>query len=146
MGTISRQDIEQKKKFLKRYKKNKNCITRLEEKLNTLTDRIESTKSPNFSGMPRGNNPVDIADLISDKSDLENRIARLKKKGQIFKTEILEAIDSLDDSRYCEVLEGFCIDCKTIDEIAEDIGYSSRWTYDLYSEAIIELICSEKVQ
>lgn len=146
MGTISRQDIEQKKKFLKRYKKNKNCIARLEEKLDTLTDRIESAKSPNYSGMPRGNNPVDIADLISDKSDLENRIARLKKKGQIFKTEILEAIDSLDDTRYCDVLEGFCIDCKSIDDIAEDMGYSPRWIYDLYNEAIAELVHSEKPQ
>ena len=85
METISRQDIELKKKFLKRYKKNLNCIARLEEKLNTLTDRIESTKSPNFSGMPRGSNPVDIADLISDKTDLENRIARLKKKVKLLR-------------------------------------------------------------
>jgi hypothetical protein len=146
MENINGQDIKNKKKFLKRYRKNLNCITRLEEKLNILTDRLESAKSPNYSGMPRGSNPVDIADLISDKTDLENRISRLKNKGKVFKAEIFEAIDSLDDSRYCEVLEGFCIDCKSIDDIAEDMGYSSRWTYDLYSEAIIELIRSEKVQ
>jgi predicted DNA-binding protein YlxM (UPF0122 family) len=96
--------------------------------------------------MPRGSNPVDIADLISDKTDLEDRIARLKKKGKKLKAEILEAIDSLDDTRYCDVLEGFCIDCKSIDEIAEEIGYSPRWVYDLYSEAIEELIRSEKLQ
>lgn len=146
MENINGQDIKQKKTFLKRYRKNKICIARLEEKLYILTERIQSAGSSNFSGMPRSNNPVDTSDLISDKVDLEKRIERLKIKGKKIKAEILEVIDSLDDSRYVDVLEGFCIDCKSIDDIAEEIGYSSRWTYDLYSEAIAELVRSEKQQ
>lgn len=141
------QEIKSKKRFLKRYRINLACIDRLEEKLTLLDERIKSAKSPNYSGMPRGGTPVTIAELLSDKMDLEKRIDRLKNKGRVIKGQILEEIDSLEDPRYCEVLEAFLIECKDMDEIAEDMGYSTRWVYDLYSEAIEELtLNSEKVQ
>jgi DNA-directed RNA polymerase specialized sigma subunit len=86
--------------------------------------------------MPRGSTPVDISDLISDKTDLETRIARLKQKGKMFKDEIIEKIDDLDDVKYAEILESFMIDCKSLEDIAEDMGYSTRHIERLYSEAI----------
>ncbi len=134
------QEIENKKRSLKRYRKNVACIGRLEEKLNLLEQRITSVKSPNYSGMPRGGQPVTIEELLSDKVDLEKRIKRLKNKSKNLKDEILEEIDSLEDPRHAEVLEAFFIDCKSIDDIAEDMGYSSRWVYDLYLEAVSELV------
>lgn len=130
------QEIERKKRSLKRYKKNLACIGRLEEKLTLLDERIKSVKSPNYSGMPRGGTPVTVEELLSDKIDLEERIKRLKGKSKKLKNEILEEIDSLEDPRYCEVLEAFFIDCKTIGEIAEDMGYTERYIYDLYRDAI----------
>lgn len=133
------QEIERKKRSLKRYKKNLACIDRLEEKLMLLDERIKSVRSPNYSGMPRGGTPVTIADLLSDKTDLEARIERLKKKSKRLKTEILEEIDSLDDLRYVEVLEAFFIDCMSMEDIAEEFGYTVRHTYRLYSEAVSEL-------
>ena len=133
------QEIKKKKRSLKRYKHNLACIDRLEEKLTLLDDRITTVKSPNYSGMPRGGTPVTIEELISDKGDLEKRIKRLKDKGKRLKDHILEEIDSLEDPRYCEVLEAFFIECKSIETIAEDMGYSDRHIYDLYREGIEEL-------
>lgn len=130
------QEIKNKKRSLKRFKNNRACIDRLEEKLLLLDERIKSVKSPNYSGMPRGGTPVTIAELLSDKVDLEKRIARLKDKNKKVKDQIIEEIDSLEDPRHTEILEAFFIECMTIDEIAEDMGYSVRWTYDLYSEAV----------
>lgn len=130
------QEIIKKKRSLKRYRKNRACIDRLEEKLNLLDLRIKSVKSPNYSGMPRGGTPVTVAELVSDKLELEERIKRLKKKGKNIKSEILEEIDSLEDPRYCEVLEAYFIDCKSIGDIAEDMDYTERYIYDLYREAI----------
>lgn len=130
------QEIKNKKRSLKRFKNNRACIDRLEEKLLVLDERIKSVKSPNYSGMPRGGTPVTIAELLSDKVDLEKRIARLKDKNKKVKDQIVEEIDSLEDPRYIEILEAFFIECMSIDEIAEDMGYSVRWTYDLYSEAV----------
>lgn len=130
------QEIERKKRSLKRYKKNLACINRLEEKLILLDEKIKSAKSPNYSGMPRGGTPITVEELLSDKIDLEKRIKRLKVKSKNLKNEILEEIDSLEDPRYCEVLEAFFIDCLSLDDIAEKEGYTVRHIYRLYSEAV----------
>lgn len=134
------QEIEKhKKRFLKRYRKNIDCIARLENKLAALDDRITAIKSPNYSGMPRGGVPVTIDDLISDKMDLEDRIKRLKEKSRDLKRSVTEEIDSLEDPRYCEVLEAHFIDGLSFGEIAEELGYSERHIISLYSEAITTL-------
>ncbi len=133
------QEIKNKKRSLKRYRENRSCIVRLEDKLTLLEERIVSIKSPNYSGMPRGGTPVTLEELISDKVDLEKRIERLKVKGKKIKSQILDEIDSLEDPRYCEVLESYMIDCKTISDIAEDMGYTEVHIYNLYREAINEL-------
>lgn len=130
------QEIENKKRSLKRYKKNIACVGRLEEKLTLLDERIKSVRSPNYSGMPRGGTPVTVEELLSDKVDLEERIRRLKVKNKRLKNEILDEIDTLEDPRYCEVLEAYFIDGMSIGEIAEDMGYSERYIYNLYSDAV----------
>jgi DNA gyrase/topoisomerase IV subunit A len=130
------QEIESKKRFLKRYKKNLICIVRLEEKFNLLDVKIKSVRSPNISGMPRGGQPVTMDDLITDKMELENRIKRLKEKSKFLKREILEEIDTLDDPRYVAILEGFFIDCLSAEDIAENEGYTVRHVYSLYHNAV----------
>lgn len=139
------QEIEKRKKrSLKRYRKNLACIKRLEEKLVILDERITAVKSPSLSGMPRGGTPVTLADLVSDKVDLEKRIERLKAKGKKLKSEIYEEIDSLEDPRYCEVLEAHFIEGLTFESIAEEMGYTERHVYTLYSEAISLLAISDQ--
>ena len=135
--------IEKKKKFLRKYKKNLACINRLNLKLQNLDEKIKRVKSPNMSGMPRGGVPVTVADLLSDKSDLENRIERLKAKKSDLKHKVEEEIDTLDDDRYVEVLESFFIDCKSFEDIAEDMGYQTRHVVRIYSQAIRELVDNE---
>ena len=77
-----------------------------------------------------------MPELLSDKEDLENRIARLKSKNAQVKKEILEEIDTLEDAKHIEVLESYFIDGLTIEEIADYIGYTPRHTYRLYDEAL----------
>ncbi len=133
------QEIKLKKRSLKRYRNNLACIDRLEKKIILLDERLTSLRSTNFSGMPRGGTPVTIDDLLSDKVDLENRVKRLKEKNKPIKAKILEEIDSLEDFRYCEVLEAYFIECKSIADIAEEMCYTDRYVYDLYKEAVREL-------
>lgn len=144
MGIVTEEKIELKKKWLKRFRKNQSCICRLEQKLLDKDERINSIKSSNFSGMPRGSTPITIEDLISDKMDLEKRIARLKNKGKKYKDEILEAIDSLDDPRLCDVLESYCIECMSMLDIADSEGYTERYVYSLYQKAISILTENEQ--
>lgn len=145
MDEQSGQELEKhKKRSLKRYRKNVECIERLEEKLKLLDERITTIKSPNFSGMPRGGVPVTIDDLMSDKMDLEDRIKRLKAKSRDLKRAVWEEIDSLEDPRYCEILEGRFIDGLSFGDIAEELGYTERRVITLYSEAIKILSLSEQ--
>jgi DNA-directed RNA polymerase specialized sigma subunit len=132
--------IEKKKRFLKRYKRNIACIDRLKIKLKDLDEKIKSVKSPNYSGMPKGGIPVTVEDLLSDKLDLENRIARLKAKKSKLKNDVVEQIDNLDDTRYIDILEMFFIELMTFGEIAEELGYNERHVIRLYSEAIRQLV------
>ena len=136
MENYEAQEIEKKKRSLKRYKKNLACIRRLEDKLALLDARINSIRSPNLSGMPRGGTPITMEDLIADKLELEDRIKRLKSKSSGLKSQVLEEIDSLEDPRYCEILEAFFIDCLPLDDIADNEGYTVRHVYRLYSEAV----------
>lgn len=143
MSDVFYQEIERKKRSLKRYRKNLACIKRLEEKLDNLNERIKSVRSPNLSGMPRGGVPVTTADLIADKTDLEKRIERLKAKSRELKAAVYEEIDSLEESRYCEVLEARFIDGRTFEDIAEEMGYTERHIYTLYKEAIELLVVTD---
>lgn len=146
MDEQTSQEIEalryKKKRSLRRYRKNVACIERLEKKLVLMDERITSLRSPNFSGMPRGGVPVTIDDLMSDKLDLEDRIKRLKAKSRDLKKSVCEEIDSLEDSRYCEILEAHFIDGLSFEDIAEELGYTERHVIKLYSEAITVLSVS----
>lgn len=128
--------VEKKKRSLKRYKKNLSCIERLEAKLETLDTRMTSVRSPKLSDMPRGGQPVTTEDMILEKIELEERIERLKAKSKKLRSETLEEIDRVEDPRYSEILEGFFIECKSLEEIAENTGYTIRHVYRLYSEGV----------
>ena len=130
------QAIEAKKRSLKKYKKNSAKLTRLEEKLHVLEERITSIRSPNYSGMPRGGTPITLADLLADKEELEERIANQKVINREYKRAITKELDQLDDVKHIEVLELFFIDCLSPEEIAKELSYDVRTVYKLYSEGV----------
>lgn len=136
MTDLEFQESDNKKRFLKRYRKNVALIDRLKYKIKCLDERMSSLKSPKLSDMPRGGTPVTIEDLVAEKIEIEHRIRRLEDKGRVIKVEILDKIDELEDPRYAEVLESFLIDCKDLDTIGEELGYTTRHIERLYSEAI----------
>lgn len=140
MTEIDIQEIESKKRYLKRYRKNRALICRLNQKIDNLDDRIKGIQSPGFSDMPRGGTPITKEDLVDEKVEIEQRIKRLEVKGKIIKREITDIIDELDDTRYAEVLESFLIECKDFGEIGDDNGYSARHIERLYRDAIKEIV------
>lgn len=127
---------EQKKRFLRRYKKNLSNIARLKNKVVVLDERIKSIRSPKLSDMPRGGTPVTGEDLIAEKDEIERRILRLEAKSRNLKYEILDRIDEIEDSRYAEILEAYFIEGKDFDTIAEDMCYNIRHIMRLYAEAV----------
>lgn len=140
MTDLEIQEIESKKRYLKRYRKNRALINRLKLKIKNLDDRIRGIRSPGFSDMPRGGTPITKEDLTAEKVDIERRIQRLEAKGKDIKKEIVDIIDELEDPRYAEILESFLVDCKDFGDIAEDNGYSTRHIERLYGEAIKAIV------
>lgn len=127
---------EQKKRFLRRYKKNLLNIARLKNKVALLDLRAKSVRSPKLSDMPRGGTPVTEQDLIDEKDEIERRIIRLEAKSKNLKREILDKIDEVEDYRYAEVLEAYFIDLKDFETIAEEMSYHIRHIMRLYAEAV----------
>jgi len=136
MTDLEIQEVDRKKRFLRRYKKNKALIDRLKKKIINIDVRSKSLRSPKMSDMPRGGTPVSYDDLIAEKDELQQRVDRLEEKGKMLKAEILEKIDELEDTRYAEILESFFIECKSFNVIAEENDYTERHVIRLYSEAI----------
>lgn len=127
---------EQKKQFLRRYKKTLSNVARLKNKVVILDERIKNIRSPKLSDMPRGGTPVTVEDLIAEKDEIERRIIRLEAKIRNLKYEILNKIDDIEDPRYAEILEAYFIECKDFDTIAEDMCYNIRHIMRLYTEAV----------
>ena len=136
---MSREVSEAKKKWLGRYRGMGAKISRLKERLETLDQKITGIRSPRLTGMPRGGTPITTADLIADKCELEERLKRLETKRTSIRHEILETIDNLDDEKLSEILEYWFIDCLDVEDIADQLGYTTRHVWRLYSQAIEEI-------
>lgn len=52
------------------------------------------------------------------------------------KTEILKAINSVDNDLYRMLLTAYYVNCKTWDEVARDLSYDLRWIYRLHGRAL----------
>lgn len=129
-------ETERVKRFLKRYRKNRALVIRLNSRVAEYEEQIIRLKASTYSDMPKGGAPVTSEDLILEKMETEKRVENLKAKGLIIRAEILEKIDELEDVRQAEILEAFCIDCLSFIDIADKIGYSERRVIAIYSEAI----------
>lgn len=128
------------KRFIKRYRKNRLLIARLKRKVSDYDERIINLKATTYSDMPKGGTPITKEELIAEKVETEERIRRLEEKGKILRAEILEKIDELEDVRQAEILEAFCIDCLSFEEIGDLIGYSERYVIAIYTKAIENIV------
>ncbi len=131
-------DVEDKKQWLMRYRHIREKINRLNNKINTIDDKITSVCTPNYSYMPKVkiSNPKGIDDYLSDKIDIEERIKSLNAKAVNIKREIFNAIDDIEDAKQAEVLECYFIDCMTMPDIADTMGYTERYVRGMYAHAI----------
>lgn len=139
-GNEKNPDVERKKRFLKRYRKNQSCIEQLRERIKDLDDRIKTVRSPNYSGMPRGGTPVTSVDLLAEKDELERRLKNRLEKSDNYKREIHDEIDTLDDPTQVDILEKYFIDCMEFEDIADELGYNMRHVTRLYARAIYTMV------
>lgn len=67
------------------------------------------------------------------------KISRQREKLLQYKIEILEAIATLEDAKYRTLLIAYYINCKSWEEVAQDLGYEVRWIYKLHGRALQDI-------
>lgn len=129
-------DDERKKKLLKKYKKNRACVLRLKDKLESIESRLESIKTTNYSDMPKGGVAKTIDDLVSEKMYLEKRIAKLEQKGEELKELTYDIIDTINDPHLVELMELKFIKCLEDYDIEDILNISNRQLIRRYKKAL----------
>ncbi|HEY4601539.1 MAG TPA: sigma factor-like helix-turn-helix DNA-binding protein [Cerasibacillus sp.] len=136
MDQLDENLFKRNKHFLLGYSRMKKRIERLEQKLLELDDRLYNARTSTISDMPRGGVPVTFDDLVARKEDTQERVNYLTEKARTIRREIYSVLDLLDDDRHVEVLELYFIDGLSHEDIADEIGYSTRHIIRLYVEAV----------
>ncbi len=132
----TREIFDSKKRFLKRYSRIMKRIERLEDKLFDLDSRLYKVTTGEMTDMPRGGGSLTMDDVMVLKEETTERINALVQESRNIRKEIVVALDELEDFRHVEVLEHFFIEDKSIEEIAEETGYTVRHTIRFYTDAI----------
>ena len=136
-------DIKVKKNYLFKYKNAIKCEERIKEKISDIETKLNSSiKSGDFSkeGTSSGiNTEAPFTRLIAKKEEYENRLKRTQEKSEAIKEELLIVIDKVNNPMYVEILEGYFIELKSVEEICKDIDRSQRHWYRLYKSAILSI-------
>lgn len=111
----SPESINQYKKYLKRYQKER-------QYLEYLSARRDSESDP---------------DLLES---LDHRIRTKTQRAEQTKKEILDLIETLSNNKEKEILILHFVECKSIAEITSIVGYSERYIYTLYARAVKNLL------
>lgn len=90
----------------------------------TTVERVKSSSSGDI--MKTVDKIVDMQAEINAEID---RLVDLKK-------EVRLKVNQLTDSRYVDILIDYYINCKTWEEVANDLKYNLRWVYRLHDRAL----------
>lgn len=90
----------------------------------TTGERVKSSSSGDI--MKTVDKIVDMQAEINAEID---RLVDLKK-------EVRLKVNQLTDSRYVDILIDYYINCKTWEEVANDLKYNLRWVYRLHDRAL----------
>lgn len=128
---------EEKKDYLKSYKKTRNCLNALELQLIQIKIDICNVKSSQGDGMPRAKGETnDLSRYMEQVANLEERINDKRIELMDKQSKITEAINSLDDDDECTVMTEKYINGKTWEQVAEDNGYSWRTVHRIHGRAL----------
>lgn len=129
-----------KRAWLNRYIVKKRRAEGLAKRLVRVRSGSGSLRSPVLSGVPGSKRETSYTEDISVKAEeLEQRIRAINKTAEVYKSEIIDAIDELEDTTRAEILERFFILDQSIDYISEDMDYSYRHIQRLLSLAVSDI-------
>lgn len=129
---------EQKKKYLREYRRHGCRVKRIEAELAEIRS-MKTSISVNCDGMPHGNSVSDLSDYAAQLSDLEEKLYREGiEQVQIYK-DISWRINQIEDENERDVLFYRYIKGMSWWEIAVTMNCSERWVYELHGRALKNL-------
>lgn len=131
------QEYQNKKEYLKSYRKACKKTESLKEQMESLREAETSIKSQQMSDMPKGGTRHrDLSDLMVKLEDLQAQIADAITESCKIKLEIEEALWKLEDPEEARVLRFRYIYSMTWEEISNTMNYSNRQIHYMHKNAI----------
>ena len=132
------------KEFLRQARGMDRRIDRATERVERLRARLESGRMSHITGMPRGGGSdwTETADRLIELEKMVN--ARVREMCRI-KRLAMEAIESVDDMRYREVLELYYLDGFTWEQVAQQMGYDVRHITRLHGKALLKVRLPDEI-
>lgn len=132
---IVKEDSEEKKDYLNKYKEAESEMERLEYKIKMIRE-LKMSPSVVIDGMPHGSGHSDLSDYIVKIDELEQLyVARRYQRICLF-GEISEKIESLADEQEKQVLFERYIKGLKWEDVCNHIGYSWKQTHRLHNRAL----------
>lgn len=129
--------LEEKKEYLKQYKKIYYKIKSLEEQKKSLMESMRSAQSIEYSDMPKGNKQSDLSDYIVKLDNLINTIDRKRRELEHRRIDIECSIIKMEDGIECDLLRKKYIELKPWEAICMEMDYSWRQIHRYHSSALI---------
>ena len=135
---------EQKKEYLRGYRKHARRVARIEAEIEELRS-MKMNPSMNNDGMPHGNGQGDLSGYITAIDEKEEKLYQEGiKRAEIYK-EIQWKINSLSNEDERDVLFYRYIKGKNWWEIAQLMDYSERQIYRIHGNALEHIKISKDV-
>ena len=122
-------------------------IGALDEKIARIRSRLETGRLSSLTGMPRGGQSADWADVVDQLSVLENQLTERVRCLTQLEKEIMDAIASVPDPTCRAILEYRYLNGWEWHRIARRMHYDKRWVQELHKRTLerIDADCYENV-
>lgn len=121
------------KEWLMQYRFAKIAAEKCFEDLDAATVVL---KSPAITGMPRGGDSKDLADIVAMQERIRSRAYKAREKALKLMDEISEAIDAVPDAQQQMLLWMRYIYCRNWYDIADAMHMSMRNVHYLHAQAL----------
>lgn len=129
------QDISAKE-YLKSIRTLDMAIKVKEEELYRLKLNIASLSPQTTGERVMNSSTSDMMSTVDKIVDMQAVINAEIDRLVNLKEEARSKINQLKDTRYVSLLTDYYINCKTWEQVADDMGYDLRWVYRLHGRAL----------
>ena len=98
--------------------------------------KIEAARSTKIDGMPKGTKTIQLDDLVIQMTEYYEDYKKVLKNFLETRKKIETAINGVEDEKLKELLLLKYIDCKTWEEVSEEMRYSNQHIYELHNKAL----------